>query len=95
MPRAERVTGRLYAWRDRPPSPQAQLDTQVRQAYDAETGRAGSPRVVRRLREQGHRAGRHQVANSMRRQRLRAKAARKYKATTNSNHSLPVAPNLL
>jgi transposase InsO family protein len=26
---------------------------------------------------------------------LRAKAARKYKATTNSKHSLPVAPNLL
>ena len=26
---------------------------------------------------------------------MRAKAARKYKATTNSNHSLPVAPNLL
>jgi len=25
----------------------------------------------------------------------RAKAAKKYKATTNSNHSLPVAPNLL
>lgn len=88
-----------YAWRERPPSPralkQAQLDTQVREAYDAEKGRAGSPRVVRRLREQGHHAGRHQVANSMRRQRLRAKAARKYKATTNSNHSLPVAPNLL
>ena len=26
---------------------------------------------------------------------LRAKAAKKYKATTNSKHSLPVAPNLL
>jgi len=25
---------------------------------------------------------------------LRAKAAKKYKATTNSNHSLPVVPNL-
>jgi len=25
----------------------------------------------------------------------RAKAAKKYKAITNSNHSLPVAPNLL
>ena len=31
----------------------------------------------------------------MRRQNLRAKAARKYKATTNSKHTLPVAPNLL
>ena len=31
----------------------------------------------------------------MRRQNLRARAARKYKATTNSKHDLPVAPNLL
>ena len=29
------------------------------------------------------------------RQNLRARAARKYKATTNSKHDLPVAPNLL
>ena len=28
-------------------------------------------------------------------ERLRAKAARKHMATTNSNHNLPVAPNLL
>jgi transposase InsO family protein len=88
-----------YAWRDRSPSSralkQAQLDARVREAYEAEKGRAGSPRVARRVRGQGHHAGRHQVAQSMRRQRLRAKAARKYKATTHSNHSLPVAPNLL
>ena len=31
----------------------------------------------------------------MRRQGLRAKAAKKFKATTNSKHNLPVAPNLL
>ncbi len=31
----------------------------------------------------------------MKRQGLRAKAAKKFKATTNSNHNLPVAPNLL
>ena len=35
------------------------------------------------------------MAHSLRRQGLRAKGARKYQATTNSNHSLPVAPNLL
>jgi transposase InsO family protein len=31
----------------------------------------------------------------MRRQSLIPKAARKFKVTTNSNHKLPVAPNLL
>lgn len=88
-----------YDWRDREPSPReqsrAQLDERVRQAFVAEKGRAGAPRLKRRLQAQGHRAGRHQIAQSLRRQGLRAKAARKYKATTNSNHRLPVAANLL
>ena len=35
------------------------------------------------------------MAASLCRQNLRAKAARKFKATTNSRHGLPVAPNLL
>lgn len=35
------------------------------------------------------------MAQSLRRQGLRARGARKYKATTNSNHALLVAPNLL
>lgn len=88
-----------YDWRSREPSAReqarTQLDVQVAAAFAAEKGRAGSPRLRRRLKAQGHRAGRHQVAHSLRRQGLRAKGARKYKATTNSSHSLPVAPNLL
>lgn len=38
---------------------------------------------------------RRHVAESLRRQNLRAKAVGKFKATTNSNHTLPVAENLL
>lgn len=83
-----------YAWRSRTPSHQAQaraaLDARVRAEFDARKGRAGAPRLARHLS-----VGRRQVAESMRRQGLRAKAARKFKATTNSNHSLPVAQNLL
>lgn len=88
-----------YAWATRTPGPReqarAELDKQVTELFHAEKQRAGAPRLARRLKAQGHRAGRHQVAHSLRRQGLRAKAARKYKATTNSNHRLPVAPNLL
>jgi len=40
-------------------------------------------------------ASRHRVDKLTRNNGLRAKAAKKYKAKTNSNHSLPVAPNLL
>lgn len=88
-----------YEWHGRTPSERmqrrAQLDTRVQAAFVAEKGRVGAPRLSRRLQKQGVGAGRHQVAQSMRRQGLRAKGARKYKATTNSKHSLPVAPNLL
>jgi putative transposase len=88
-----------YDWRGRALSSRAQLrellDTRVREVFDAEKGRIGSPRVSRRLKAQGHTDGHNQVAQSLQRQGLRAKAARKFKATTNSNHSLPVAENLL
>ncbi len=47
------------------------------------------------LADAGHPYDRKTVANSLRRQGLRAKAAKKFKATTNSDHNLPVAPNLL
>jgi putative transposase len=88
-----------YDWDGRVPSMREQdrqrLDERVRTVFAAEKGRIGSPRVSRRLKEQGDTAGHNQVAHSMARQGLRAKGARKYKATTNSNHSLPVADNLL
>ena len=83
-----------YAWRDRRPSARARvraaLDTRVRDAFEAKRARAGAPRLAKHLGK-----GRRQVAGSLRRQGLRAKAAKKFKATTNSNHSLPVAENLL
>lgn len=62
----------------------------MKSAFHARKGRAGAPRLARHLAR-----GRRQVAQSLRRQGLRAKAARKYKATTNANHTLPVAENLL
>jgi putative transposase len=83
-----------YAWRSRTPSAHTQaravLDASVREEFARCKGRAGAPRLARHLGR-----GRRQVAESLRRQGLRAKAARKFKATTNSNHSLPVAENLL
>lgn len=91
----------FYAWRKRRdnPSPRQQrrkqLDTAVKTAFDVGKGRSGSPRLVLDLAEAGHQHDRKTVADSMRRQGLRAKAAKKFKATTNSKHNLPVAPNLL
>ena len=88
-----------YGWRGRPPSDReqanARLAVDVRRVYTEHKGRTGAPRITKHLREEGQKVGKNRVASVMQAERLRAKAARKYKATTNSNHNLPVAPNLL
>jgi transposase InsO family protein len=88
-----------YGWRNRPLSARAQanqhLTADIRRLHTEHKGRVGAPRVTRHLHEEGQRVGKNRVAHLMRSEGLRAKAAHKYKATTNSNHSLPVAPNLL
>lgn len=91
--------GGYYAWRDRPPSTRAQREAQllndIERVFTAEKGRIGAPRVTRRLRGEGTVVGRNWVARGMRKRGLRARAARKFKATTNSRHALAVAPNWL
>jgi transposase-like protein len=88
-----------YQWKKRPPSKRHQireaLAVEVKRIFEDEKNRVGSPRIAKRLNAEGRRASRHAVAKIMRRHGWRARAAKKYKATTNSNHSLPVAPNLL
>jgi transposase InsO family protein len=88
-----------YQWKKRPPSKRHQireaLAVEVERVFEDEKARIGSPRIAKRLKNEGHRASRHVVAKIMKTRGWRAKAAKKYKATTNSNHSLPVAPNLL
>ena len=90
-----------YAWRQREGglslkrSQQAVLDKRVAAAFHQRKGRSGAPRLALDLQDDGIPVNRKTVAASLQRQGLRAKAARKFKATTNSRHSLPVAPNLL
>jgi transposase InsO family protein len=91
--------GGFYQWKQRPPSPRRQsrqaLEAEVQRVFDDEKGRAGSPRIAKRLKAEGRKASRNTVAGIMKAKGLRAKAAKKFKATTNSKHSLPVAPNRL
>jgi len=47
------------------------------------------------LKKQGTRVGRRTVAGIMNENGWKSKVVKKYKATTNSNHNLPVAENLL
>ena len=88
-----------YDWLGRPQSLRAKdnavLAAKIKAIYDEEHGRAGAKRIAKRLKFEGMPVSRNRVARIMRLQGWRAKAARKFKATTNSNHKLPVAPNLL
>ncbi len=47
------------------------------------------------MKAEGELVSRHRVARIMRLNGWRARAAKKFKVTTNSNYRLPVAPNLL
>jgi putative transposase len=88
-----------YDWRDRPPSKRAKenaiLASEIKGIFDKEHARVGAKRIAKRLKLEGTPVSRHRVARIMRANGWRAKAAKKFKATTNSNHKLPVAPNLL
>jgi putative transposase len=66
------------------------------QAIHAEMkGAYGSPRMVRELRARGFSVSKPRVERLMRENGLRGRHKRRFKATTNSSHSLPVADNLL
>lgn len=91
----------FYAWLDRRSSgctrqaSEDTLDELVLQAFEARKGRSGSPGLTLDLADEGHMYNRKTIAKSLQRQGLRAKAAKKFKVTTDSNHNKPVAPNLL
>jgi putative transposase len=88
-----------YEWQREQESPHARQDAElsslVRSLFADFRGRYGAPRIQRELAKKGHRVSRKRVARLMRENGIRAKSARKYKATTDSKHRLPVAPNLL
>jgi putative transposase len=89
----------FYAAQQRPVAPRRRADQQlaahVAAAHVASRRRYGSPRVHRELRAQGHVVGRHRVARLMREQGLRARKKRHFQRTTDSQHALPVAGNVL
>jgi transposase InsO family protein len=88
-----------YAWRGRPASPRAQrrdaLAVAIKAVHAEAKARYGSPRVHAELAARGTACCVNTVAKLMRAQGVRAKTARKFRCTTDSNHSRPVADNLL
>ena len=92
--------GGYYARRKRPvcrrTQDNARLDVYIQAVFAEHKGRYGSPRIAEELRrDHGKICGDNRVAARMQTLGLHAKGKRKYKATPQSNHTLPVAPNLL
>ena len=88
-----------YAWRTRRVSARvkqdARLKVEISASHSASRRTYGSPRILRDLREDGHRVSRKRVARLMRDLGLEGRRKRRFRATTDSQHRFPVAPNLL
>ena len=89
----------FYAWLSRPPS-RRQIENQrlvreMREIHQQSRGTYGSPRMHAELRSRGRPVGVHRVARLMRQNGISARLKRRWRRTTDSNHSLPVAPNAL
>lgn len=88
-----------YAWRDRPESRRAlesrQLLAHIRRSHGRSRQRYGSPRVWADLRAEGICVGRHRVARLMRQAGLRSRRRRRFRVTTHSRHTWPVAADQL
>ena len=88
-----------YAWVQRAPSARAAADATltvtIRETFRRCRKRYGSPRIHAELAAQGRRHGAKRVARLMQAAGLRAKARRAFRSTTDSAHTLPIAPNVL
>ena len=77
------------------PDNDGELKGMVRELFEASKGTYGSRRMSRALRELGFDVGRHKARSLMRKLGLKVLPTKRFKVTTNSRHSYPVAPNLL
>ncbi len=88
-----------HAFVSRGPSRRAQENARLAVAIQAAHVRTrqtyGPERLQDELRDDGFQAGVSRIKRLRRKLGLRCKQARHFKATTNSNHGLPVAENLL
>ena len=88
-----------YAWECRKPSRHAEEDRflaeLIKQIFEEHYGRYGSPRIWYEIKSMGRRISRKRVAKLMREQKLVARKPRTWAKTTDSNHNLPIAANIM
>jgi len=88
-----------YRWKKQPQSKRQQENEkilmEIRESHKNSRRAYGSPRIAEELRSNGTKCSKKRVARLMKIHGIVGKAKKKFKATTNSNHALPVAENLL
>ena len=88
-----------YDWLTRPESARSReekrLGEKVREIHSNSREIYGARRIKEGLVKDGEPVSRARVGRLMKLEGLESKTKRKFKATTNSNHDRPVAPNLL
>jgi len=88
-----------YDWRARPgkviPAEELALRRRMKELFAASRNSLGSRTMTRNLRQEGFEIGRDKTRRRMKQLKLKIKQKCKYKVTTDSNHQLPVAENVL
>src|SRR4030066_1036075 len=88
-----------YGWKRQPQSKRQRENEkilmEIRESHKNSHRAYGSPRITEDLQANGTKCGKNRVARLMKRNGIAGKAKKKFKATTNSKHNLPVAENLL
>jgi putative transposase len=89
----------FHAWAKRPTARRvrsdAQLAAQVAAVHNRSRKTYGSPRVHAELRARGVRVGKKRVERLMQENGLQARRKRRFRKTTDSKHSDPIAPNVV
>ncbi|MCX5803046.1 MAG: IS3 family transposase [Proteobacteria bacterium] len=88
-----------YAWLSRSPSRRTQeegrLEVEIKAAHKRTRGTCGPERLQRDLAAHGVKVGISRIRRLRKKFGIRCKQIKKFKATTDSNHTLPVAENLI
>ena len=88
-----------YHWLMSTPSKWAQenaeLLREIKIIHEQSQQTYGSPRIAKELHKRGYRCSRARVARLMSKNSIYTKAKRKFRVTTDSNHTYSVSPNVL
>lgn len=88
-----------YDYLHRPPSAHSieddKLRPQIKAAFEKGRKNYGTRRIKEALEKTENTVSRRRIGRLMREEKLQVQTKRKFKATTNSNHDKPIAPNLL